>query len=638
MSGHRNRLLQRFMSRKVPLAGVLALACAGLVAPSAQAAPANFCPDGSQPISAVDTIESTYTETTQVTGLTVSKGSTPDGFTGTYVGYIQDALGKGKDLLLFKLSSPTIDGTGGLKAAGIWAGMSGSPVYAADGSLIGAVAYSLNADNLPIAGVTPAEYMRNIGTTAVSAPARVRTTSGNLRIAPGMKATSKAAEAVTSATLRQAALVNVANGAASERANKISNGFLATMPNKSKNPAAARFNSRSFQTAGNTANAALPALEPGGNIAVGYSTGDAFAGAIGTVTAVCGDQVWAFGHPMDFAGKTTLSMANADVALVVPDGTGVVGSYKQVSTIGDPVGMISQDRMVGIKGTVGAVTGYPVDLTVTGPDGHGVDARSGTVVNPIVGPEVVTNLVGNTVIQDLDNFNSGTLDLTWTVNYRTPKGKNRTLVNHQVYADHNFVAEGPAIDVGGTVYILSQNGMVNSTITSVSITMKLLSEDAINYNVSGVEYLNGSTWTKLGGKHLKAGKTYSVRPTYDKTVNGDVTESGIVGSTRTLAVPAKGRTSGWLRYTSVTHPDGSGSGCYFDGEELICEDYSEPASPPVKGDTIQDLIDSLASVVGNDQVASKSSVKTSSGKVVRKAKFTGPGYVLGTAQADFRVR
>ena len=54
-----------------------------------------------------------------VTGLTVTEGTTPEEFTGEHVG-----------------TSTEPDGT---VARGVWAGMSGSPVYAADGHLVGAV-------------------------------------------------------------------------------------------------------------------------------------------------------------------------------------------------------------------------------------------------------------------------------------------------------------------------------------------------------------------------------------------------------------------------------------------------------------------------------------------------------------------
>ncbi|MCB0907999.1 MAG: hypothetical protein KDB63_12880, partial [Nocardioidaceae bacterium] len=73
-----------------------------------------------------------------VTGLTVSAGTTPDGFTGEVLGVVKNGIAPGLDMVMVRLTSTEIDRVGG-----IWAGMSGSPVYADDGRLIGAVAYGL---------------------------------------------------------------------------------------------------------------------------------------------------------------------------------------------------------------------------------------------------------------------------------------------------------------------------------------------------------------------------------------------------------------------------------------------------------------------------------------------------------------
>ena len=89
-----------------------------------------------------------------VEGLTVSKGTTPEPFTGEVVGVLQDGIAPGLDMVIMDLSSPEIDRVGG-----IWAGMSGSPVYADDGRLIGAVAYGLAFGASPVAGITPFEDM-----------------------------------------------------------------------------------------------------------------------------------------------------------------------------------------------------------------------------------------------------------------------------------------------------------------------------------------------------------------------------------------------------------------------------------------------------------------------------------------------
>src|SRR3954464_2479622 len=66
-----------------------------------------------------------------VHGMTVSSGTVPDPFTGKVIGVLKDGIAPGLDMIMADLDSPALDSAGG-----IWAGMSGSPVYLDDGSLL----------------------------------------------------------------------------------------------------------------------------------------------------------------------------------------------------------------------------------------------------------------------------------------------------------------------------------------------------------------------------------------------------------------------------------------------------------------------------------------------------------------------
>jgi SpoIVB peptidase S55 len=87
-------------------------------------------------------------------GLTVERGNVADPFTATVAGVIDDGIAPGVDMIIVETDSPAIQ-----RAGGVWSGMSGSPVYAPDGRLIGAIAYGLSFTSSPIAGVTPAADM-----------------------------------------------------------------------------------------------------------------------------------------------------------------------------------------------------------------------------------------------------------------------------------------------------------------------------------------------------------------------------------------------------------------------------------------------------------------------------------------------
>lgn len=614
------------------VATVLGLGLSLTGMPAAHAAGTYFCPDSTQPYVPVAEVEA-FSAGTAVTGLSVTQGTSPDAFTGTYVGFIADALGKGKDLLLFKLSSPVIDGTAGLKPAGIWAGMSGSPVYTADAEhrLIGAVSYSLNADNLPIAGVTPAEYMKSIGTTALGTSAKVKVTSANLRAsADSVKA---AGATLAGSTLSQVKAVDVA-GAAGAKQNAFTNRTLARTPKSADG--ASYLRSGNFRPAAALDPDGVRApLKAGGNIAALYSSGDLIVGAIGTVTAVCGNTVWAFGHSMNFAGETKLLMSNASIAMVVPDATGMSGSYKQASAFGAPVGLVTQDRFVGIRGTVGATNSFGIDVAVQNASGAKVTSYHTEVANQDVAATVVAYLTGQAAYEQLDQYSSGTGRLTWTIDYKRADGSAESLKNTQITADATSFPDTVATPPANDVWAITSNEFENVTLTGVHLTLRLLSSKAVTYKASDVQLLGkAGHWGTLDGRKLKAGKTYSVRPAYRVQANGKPTGTA-VGGTVKFKLSSKARKSGYFQFASatdssqdcITTPDGS----------TLCVDFGDDEDAGGYAD-FDDLIASLTDEPSNSDVTASLYYKLKKGSTSRDYAWTGPGVVTGSVKDYFLIK
>jgi hypothetical protein len=118
-----------------------------------------FCTAPGQELAISD--PSALTKGQPVTWKTTTSGTTPETLQGEYVGKLtnglgNDANGKPRDLLLVKLDGPVVNGESKTLPAGVWAGASGSPVYDADGALIGAVSYGFSDEADNVAGVTPA--------------------------------------------------------------------------------------------------------------------------------------------------------------------------------------------------------------------------------------------------------------------------------------------------------------------------------------------------------------------------------------------------------------------------------------------------------------------------------------------------
>ena len=104
------------------------------------------------------------------TGWTVTTGDTPRPFRVKILGTLQDGIGPGRDLIVIKVSDlpgKHVISQGG----GIWAGMSGSPVYLGS-KLAGAVSYGFSNGPSRIGGMTPAGQMHRITTYSASTARR----------------------------------------------------------------------------------------------------------------------------------------------------------------------------------------------------------------------------------------------------------------------------------------------------------------------------------------------------------------------------------------------------------------------------------------------------------------------------------
>ena len=270
-----------------------------------------------------------------VDGLTVSSGNVPDVFGGEVLGVVDDGIAPDLDMIMVRLTSTEIDRVGG-----IWAGMSGSPVYAGDGRLIGAVAYGLAFGPSPVAGVTPAEEMKRLlGDPDAPALSPARTVDLPARMQQRMVAEGDATAAEADAGMRRLPVpVGISGMLDSTRLAK------ATQKLGLKD-------ALYFRAGGAAAAEGDPGeIFAGSNLAASLSYGDFSAVGTGTTTMVCDGKAVAFGHPFGFAGETNLTMHAADAVYVQEDPT--LFPFKVANASG-PVGTISQDRLSGISGLLG---------------------------------------------------------------------------------------------------------------------------------------------------------------------------------------------------------------------------------------------------------------------------------------------
>ena len=245
-------------------------------------------------------------------------------------------------MVIMDLTSSEIDRVGG-----IWAGMSGSPVYADDGRLIGAVAYGLACGASPVAGITPFEDMDDyLGDADRAREDQGRQGSRRRRSPGGSDVTARQAAQGFTQLPMALGVSGLTRPSGSPRARTPTGSTSASAtPTSSAGP-------------GGEASPDPSTVVAGGNIAAALSYGDITAAGVGTATSVCDGRVVGFGHPMTFGGTTTLSLHPADALYVQEDSLGV--PFK-VANLGDPAGTITDDRLAGITGGFGALPETTID-------------------------------------------------------------------------------------------------------------------------------------------------------------------------------------------------------------------------------------------------------------------------------------
>jgi hypothetical protein len=268
-------------------------------------------------------------------GRTVFSGSKVEEFQVEVLGVLEN-LGPRQSIILARLSGGPLGNTG------VMQGMSGSPVYI-DGKLLGAVALSFPLSKEAIAGIRPIEDMLHVSplppqNIAAAMPRRAFAAGGfdsnsaqleEIATPVSFTGFTPAALEHFAPQLRQLGLdprQGVAGGG--------------NIPDRLGDPRQ---------------------LEPGSMISVQLISGDMTVGADGTVTAIDGDKIYAFGHRFLDEGTTDLPFARAEVLALMPN----LSSSFKISMAREWMGSITSDRETAVSGLTGRQANLiPVQIRV----------------------------------------------------------------------------------------------------------------------------------------------------------------------------------------------------------------------------------------------------------------------------------
>jgi hypothetical protein len=299
-------------------------------------------------------------------GMTVFKGSKPERFEVEVLGTLDGMPNPKQSIVIAMLSGPLVDRTG------VFAGMSGSPVYI-DGKLVGAVAYAFPFAKEPIAGITPIKYMIDVfeqvqkdeqprTSQTVSFKTLIGQSSTNFDLGPALPTAQVGARAATNVALTPyvgQTIIPIATPVTfSGVSQNVLDIFAGDLRKIGVQPIAG-------VGGGSSLGPMVPfngdTLAGGSSVSVQLVRGDFTIDAAGTVTYRDGERIYAFGHPFLSSGATSWPMAESSIVTVVPN---LNNSFK-LSAAGNLVGSINQDRSTGVYGQLGDKPRMvPVRLTV----------------------------------------------------------------------------------------------------------------------------------------------------------------------------------------------------------------------------------------------------------------------------------
>jgi len=402
-------------------------------------------------------------------GRTVFQGSDLEDFKVHILGVLRNVQGPKRDLILARLEGE------GLAESGVAQGMSGSPVYI-DGRLIGAVSYSIGAfSKEPIAGITPIAEMKD----ATAMPRRTATQQARLELPvtrEGLAAALRATYSRLAPFAARAADVQ-AIGLPSATAAQIApmlRPISSPLVMSGFDPETVDLISGAFREAGFTpmvsggSGAQMPAmtgpLREGDAVGVSLIGGDLEMGATGTVTHIDGDRVYAFGHPFYGLGPTEFPMTRAYVYTILPS---LMTSFK-ISSMGETIGTIQQDRATAIAGALGKGPALiPMNVTLQRADGT-ADGRR-TFKFELVNDQLFTPLLAYVAMfNTLGSYERQFGAATFSIKSRARIKGHESLDLEDVFTGDNPVL-GAATAVAGPITMLLGNDIEPITLEGLDI-------------------------------------------------------------------------------------------------------------------------------------------------------------------------
>jgi hypothetical protein len=426
------------------------------------------------------------------TGKTVFQGDRIEDFDVEILGILENT-GPKQNLILARLSG------GPLEHTGVMQGMSGSPVYI-DGKLVGAVAMAFPYAKDPIAGIRPIEEMLAVddappaqriakrptlspnGDLASLFPARQPVGIGDTRMTE--VATPLALSGFTAAAVEQFAPQMRKLGLEPRQGLSTGGAPEDRMGDPSR-------------------------LRPGSMISVELMTGDMSVGADGTLTAIDGTRIYAFGHRFLDVGPTDLPFTRSEVLTLLAN----VNTSFKISSGRELMGVISQDRNTAIEGSLGKRAAMvPLDISVTRDSKHVENYHMKMVNDRFLSPFLMQMALFSAIDATERATGVSSLSIDGAIEFENGKPPVRL---RNIYAGDNGAAMQASTSTAVPLAYLMQSGFDALKVKRVSVNVESFNAKK-QMNIAQVY---------LSHKEAKAGDTIQLMTQLDGENGAELTRS-----------------------------------------------------------------------------------------------------------------
>ncbi len=219
-------------------------------------------------------------------------------------------------------------------------------------------------------------------------------------------------------------------------------------------------------------NTEFAGLVPGSPVGVALACGDYNVGATGTVTAVDGNRVLAFGHSYMHTGNVSYFMTDATVL----GGMSGPTAGMKMSNIGRVIGRVSQDRTAGIAGEMGV---YPLAIPVNvhvKDNTLGVERTYGTriVYDETLLPQLSASMTYSSMSQVSDGLSGCSADVSFSI--RTDAAENGMAKRRNIFYNATDVGQVAVLDLIQAMNILCSDAEKESEIVGVQVDVTMAAE------------------------------------------------------------------------------------------------------------------------------------------------------------------